>query len=603
MFRSLKTKFMNASIGTRLVVVVYSCIVVIFILLSAVLLILAEKTSQEELISASLDSVEYANLLIEKEQQYLMGIAEYYGLSPSVQEFFHANAEGMRHPESTEIMQVVRARMYCVGLAFYDLQGAPIEYMSIDNSWGPVSQTGDDRPLQRMVNGYHTYEWEFIDQGADSYMEMDNSPKITLWYLIKDTHTFRPLGVVAISLDSRRIFATNSVPDGPYNQFTVLDLSGQIVFSEHTPALSKEACVALLANTEFDGSVSGNFITSLDGIKYRVVYARVNQSHFYTYMLIPYQTFTWNLSSFYGYAIVGVLLSILLILPVLLFTSWTMVQPLRRLALSMDQFKKGNFDVEVNFHYNDEIGQLGRSFNEMVQENRKLIENTYLLKIRQQEAELSTLQAQINPHFLYNLINSIQWSALSKGEEEIADIAYSMGQVFRISLNRGNNFISIRQERDLIAYYLKLQKWRYSDRINYTIEFSDDILELYIPKLIIQPLVENSVVHGVERSSDVIQISVRTYMDPARERIFIEVADDGVGIPEETLRLLPNLLPAQHSSPGSRFAMKNIYDRLRLTYHDDFIFQIDSKLGEGTLVQISIPCSPASADGRKEERE
>lgn len=601
MFTSVKTKVMNASIGTRLVIIIYACIVAIFISLSVVLLILGERTSQEELLSSSTDSVKYANLLIEKEQQYLMGIAEYYSLSPSVQELFHANAEGLQYPETDSIMQVVRARMYCVGLAFYDLQGQPIEYMSIDNSWGPISQNGIDRPLQRMLSGYHTYEWEFIDQNASVYMERDNSPKITLWYLIKDAHTFRPLGAVSISLDSRKIFTSNSVPDKPYNQYTVLSQSGQIVFSEHEPALSKEACSVLLANTASDGSVSGNFIATLDGIKYRVVYADVKQSHFCTYMLIPYRPFTWNLSPFYGYAVGCVLLSILLILPILLFTSWTLVRPLRKLAASMDQFKEGNFDVEVHFRYNDEIGQLGRSFNEMVQENRRLIENTYLLKIEQQEAELSTLQAQINPHFLYNLINSIQWSALSKGETELADIAYSMGQVFRLSLNRGNNFISIRQERDLISYYLKLQKWRYRDRICYTLNFSEDILEMCIPKLIIQPLVENSVVHGTKRSSDTIHLSVRAYSDPPRTRIFIEVTDDGVGIPTETLHLLPNRLPATHSSPGSHFAMKNIYDRLKLTYHNDFIFQIDSKPEVGTVIHISIPSSPTSADCRKDE--
>lgn len=600
MLKAIKNKFMNASIGTRLVVVVYSCIVVIFILLSAVLLVLAERSSQQELMDSSLDAVDSANFLIEKEQQYLMGIAEYYSLSSSVQELFHLHAQGLYYPEASDIMQVVRARMYCVNLVFYDLHGSPIEYMSIDNSYGPVPQAAADRPLQRIVNGDHTYEWEFIDRNDSIYMTVDNSPKITLWYLIKDTHTFRPLGVVAISLDSRKIFSSNSAPNSPYNRLTVLAQDGRTVFSYHTPALSEQARQDLLSNTRSDASVSGHFVATLDGVKYRIVYSRVNQSHFYTYMLIPYRAFTWNLSPFYAYAVAGLLLSICLLFPILLVTSRTMVRPLQQLASSMSQFKSGDFDAEVDFRYNDEIGKLGRLFNEMVRENRQLIENTYLLKIRQQEAELSTLQAQINPHFLYNLINSIQWSALSRGETELADIAYSMGQVFRISLNRGNNFISIRQERDLISYYLKLQKWRYSNRITYTVDFSDSILDLRIPKLIIQPLVENSVVHGAERSSDMVHITVRSFRDPSSGRIFIEVTDNGVGISEETLQLLPNHLSSDAPSSGSRFAMKNIYDRLNLTYHNDFDFHVASKPGLGTRVQISLPCSPPSTTDRKD---
>lgn len=598
MLKLIKKRFMNASIGTRLVVVIYAVIMGIFIVLSAVLLVLAEKTSQQDLQRTMLDTVDSGSLLIEKEQQYLMGIAEYYSLSSPVQEMFHAHAQGGSHTESAEIMQAVRARMYCVGLAFYDLAGTPIEYMSIDNSWGPVAQKGD-RPLQRIVNGSQFYEWEFIDQDDTCYMTADHSPKITLWYLIKDTHTFRPLGVLAISLDSRRIFSSNYAPDSPYSRLTVLDRSGRAVFSRHSPALSAQARETLLAKTS-DGIISGHFIAELDGVKYRVAFDRVDQSYFYTYVLVPYRAFTWNLGPFYGYAVAGVLLSAFLLFPILLITSQTTVRPLQELAVSMRQFKSGNFEAKVDFHYNDEIGQLGCLFNEMVQENRKLIESTYLLKIRQQEAELNALQAQINPHFLYNLINSIQWSALSKGEEEIADIAYSMGQFFRISLNRGGNIITIRQERDLIAYYLKLQKWRYSERIVYAVAFPEDILDLQIPKLILQPLVENAIVHGAECTSHVIHITVQASASPDRDRILLTVSDDGAGIPQEILRHLPETVPAGHASPGSRFAIKNIYERLKLTYGDDFTFTIDSEAGAGTLVQLSLPSVLPAPESRKE---
>ena len=593
---------MNSSIGTQFVIVFYSCLIVIFILLSVVLLFLAEKSSQEELLNSSLETVEFANLLIEKEQRYLMGIAEYYSLAPSVQEFFRAEAAGLPYPESDALMDVIRVRMYCVSLAFYNLQGMPIGYMSIDNSQSPVSQTGMDRPLQRMISGDHTYEWEFIDQGDTRYMEVDNSPKIVLWYLIKDTHTFRPLGVVALSLDSRRIFSSNSIPDRPYNRFLVLDSSGQIVFSEHVPDLSEKACNTLLANTGTDGSVSGNFITNLDGQNYRIIYSRVEQSHFYTYLMIPYRLFTWNLSPFYGYVVTGLLLSFLVIFPILLYASNALVRPLRQLTASIQQFKVGDSSTKVNFHYNDEIGQLGQAFNAMALKNHELVEKTYLLKIDQQEAELCALQAQINPHFLYNLLNAIQWSALSKGETELAEIVYSMGQMFRLSLNQGNTFIFIRQERDLISYYLKLQEWQYRDRLVYTLDFSNDVLDLRMPKLIIQPLVENSVVHGMKHTSNTVHITVQVHRDQSSDRVLINVTDDGAGIPEETLHFLPDMLPSAQAptNNNSRFAMKNIYDRLKLTYHDDFNFEIRSTLGSGTTIQISIPSSTAAATNRKE---
>ena len=149
MLKLIKKRFMNASIGTRLVVVIYAVIVGIFILLSAVLLVLAEKTSQQDLLRSMLDTVDSGSLLIEKEQQYLMGIAEYYSLSSPVQELFLTHAQGGRHTDSTEIMQAVRARMYCAGLAFYDLAGTPIEYMSIETAGTGTPGRGQAPPADR----------------------------------------------------------------------------------------------------------------------------------------------------------------------------------------------------------------------------------------------------------------------------------------------------------------------------------------------------------------------------------------------------------------------------------------------------------------------
>ena len=199
------------------------------------------------------------------------------------------------------------------------------------------------------------------------------------------------------------------------------------------------------------------------------------------------------------------------------------------------------------------------------------------------------MQAQINPHFLYNMLNAIQWQALKSGNKEIADIAYSMAQVFRISLSRGRSIISVKQELDLVSYYLSLQKYRLGKKIDY-----EDVLDRQIPKLILQPLVENSIVHGMAKDSSLnLVISLSVALSEDGKLLHFVIQDNGCGIPPEILRYLPNeVIPAaaeqgQRPNKSNRFAVKNIYDRLTLVYGSDFTFRIHSE--HGTSIEIILP--------------
>ena len=230
----------------------------------------------------------------------------------------------------------------------------------------------------------------------------------------------------------------------------------------------------------------------------------------------------------------------------------------------------------------------------MVLDNERLRISEYELRLKNKDAELALMQTQINPHFLYNMLNAIQWQALKSGNKEIADIAYSMAQVFRISLNRGKGMISVRQEKDLLSYYLSLQKYRLGKKINSDIYFQEGILDCQIPKLILQPLAENSIVHGMAKSASLdLVISVSASLSEDGQHLHFVVVDNGCGIPTQVLQYLPDrTIPpsvdddknVQHSS---RFAIKNIYERLQLIYGDGFTFRISSD--NGTRIEIILP--------------
>lgn len=581
---------MDFSISKKLVLFIYSSIFILFVILSAILLFLAEQVSREQLTQSSFDELKYGNLMIEKEQQYLYGLSDYYSISPEVQKMMiNSNKGKINVSMSDDIVRVLKARMYTVGLAFYNIRGEAIDFISIDRSKNPISQTGVgiERPFTRLIQGQRTYEWEFIDKDDTVYMEFDNSPKLCLWRVVKNVNTMKPIGVVSISIDSRKLLSSENTFSGLYDKLVILDDYGRKVFNNSKITFSHEACKKLTLATA--GNKSGSFIKYIDSRPYRVYYTRVGKTSLITYLIMPYMPFTWNMQVFTVYALTGMTLFTLLLLPLLIIIANMLTKPLQKLTKSMLQFSEGDFDAEVSFKYNDEIGKLGQVFNSMVQENKKLIEHTYILKLKEKEAELSALQAQINPHFLYNSINAIQWSALRKGDNEIADIAHSMGQVFRISLNRGNNIISVKQERDLINYYLKLQKKRYGERIQYSISFSNDVLELKIPKLIIQPLVENSIVHGIENSKKNVHIWVSAYLDDDTNNMVIEVEDDGIGIPPKILELLPDKLEADSNSHGNQLAIRNINERLKLFFEDRYSFIFVNRLLGGAIVKIVIP--------------
>jgi two-component system sensor histidine kinase YesM len=485
-----------------------------------------------------------------------------------------------------------------VGITLYNIRGEPVDSMNIDNSRNPKPQLGqaEERPLDRLLSNSKVSEWEYIGTGDTAYMQVDKSPKLCLWKVIVSAKNAHPLGAIAVSMDTRKLLGYNNPPKSALaDSIVVLDNLGRQVYNRTKIPLSDSDAMNLL---ELSSGLDKSSAESVIGeTEYRVSFSRIVGTPFTTFHLNKKEDFIWNEQVFLIYTVGGIVLCLGFLLPVIILISRTLTGPLRSLSDSMARFSAGDFAASVSFHYNDEIGRLGRVFNNMVQENKKLIEHTYALRLKEKEAELSFLQAQINPHFLYNLIHTIQWKALRKGDDEIADLAYSMGQVFRISLNRGRNIVSVRQEKELISYYLRLQKERFGERIEYSLNFDEDTLDIKIPKLIIQPLVENSVVHGAEGSNDTVHIRINCFSHGV-SRLCVEVLDDGVGIAPEILENIPGKHLETGQAAGSRIAIRNIYERLKLTYGHRFQLDIKSKLGKGVYIRMEIP-----ADEQLPERE
>lgn len=277
------------------------------------------------------------------------------------------------------------------------------------------------------------------------------------------------------------------------------------------------------------------------------------------------------------------------LLPLLLMMSNVFTKPLRHVSEAIRKFSEGDFEQQVQVESQDEVGEVAECFNKMVVDIRKLIDENYAIRLSEKESELAALQAQINPHFLYNTLDSLYWQAQGSGNEEMSENILALSQLFRLVLNRGQNEVCIGQEIELISYYLQIQKMRFGKRLNYRIEVDDEIREQQIPKLILQPFVENAVVHGFENVDSPGYLTITGHRKD--DRIHWEIRDNGAGMTQEQIKKIWEEEPASYSKQRiGRYAIKNIRERLRLKYHDEYTLKIESCVGKGTTVILEIPC-------------
>ena len=258
-----------------------------------------------------------------------------------------------------------------------------------------------------------------------------------------------------------------------------------------------------------------------------------------------------------------------------------MVNRIERLITCVNQMEYSSMEIDLNDQSRDEIGVLIRSFRRMLGEIKRLIKEVYESRIRQQKLEMRALQAQINPHFLYNTLSMINWKAISAGEEDISTITLALSDYYRTTLNRGETFINIRGEILNIRSYLEIQLMMhdYGFEVEYDLEPSLD--EYQMPKLILQPLVENALEHGLdvkEEGEKILRISCRQ----DHEDIIWTVEDNGVGMEEV---VADNMVKTHTSGYGVR----NVNERLILLYGEHYGLRIESEPGKGTQVEVHIP--------------
>lgn len=595
MRRSHKKRF---KLKYVIVLSVYAIVAPLLVATSAVLYVRDYNNNLSNMENLYNNLVQVADQNISAQQAELKDIAVYMSVNKDVLRILSMSKADMEaeplvwrdSPSCTFIRDMVYIKGYIHTLILYPENGAEIPfYISSLSSLNTVikkniNEIRDLDLYKKAIEVNGDFVWSRISGSAGLY-ESNRDDKIILAKEIYDLSKQNKYGFLAIGIDA--------------NQFAQAcagllqhDHEGILVQTADRDTLAQVGNVApdVLAYINTDGFLSRFGQKQYTEVGNYFVFSNMPTGNSVAiYYIVPKEV--WLNGIYSAYVLPSILAVSLLIClwPLTILMSGVISKPLRRLYDSMIEFKNGDFSQRLQVKGSEEIAELTEGFNQMVEDIKKLIDKNYVMVLRERQSELDALQAQINPHFLYNTLDSLYWEAFDSEQFALSEDILAFSKLFRLVLNHGEGETPLSSEVELVSHYLHIQKRRFGKKLGYDIAMEEDILDTVIPKLIIQPFVENAIVHGLERQSEAGYISVKGYKEGGL--LVVQVKDNGVGMSEEQVReILSSQSEPQYSSQRiGRYAIKNVNERLSLKYNDAFRLEITSQPGEGTLVTIEIP--------------
>ncbi|ASA19831.1 cache domain-containing sensor histidine kinase [Paenibacillus donghaensis] len=334
----------------------------------------------------------------------------------------------------------------------------------------------------------------------------------------------------------------------------------------------------------------GSLLQQFEGKSYFLAYKHSSTTGWKYISLIPYDDVFQEKKSLRNtiWLIAAILVVVACSISYLFARSFT--RPIDQLARQMRSAEKGDFSASLvdirAVSQMDEIGYLHKRFNSMIRNIQQLIDENYKKQIVIKDTEYRALQAQINPHFLYNTLNSINWMARMRNEEVISTMVESLSQLLRGAMDNKRTMVTVREEIELIKGYMYIQKVRYGKRIDFEVEVQEEAMDSQIPKFALQPIVENAVYHAVDQVAGVCRITLHSETASNGEDLVFMVTDDGPGMDKAYLERLRTL---DYEAKGTGIGLRNIHERLQLAFGESYGIGIESVLGEGTCVRITIP--------------
>ncbi len=430
--------------------------------------------------------------------------------------------------------------------------------------------------------------WKYLPNATGKSFNM------CLTRVVRSLASYKKLGVLIISINED--YLNSLVRSEPYDTFFVDDL-GHIFSAADRRLLGKnlvDTGLSVIYGVD-EGTVDIDYMNKPAKAIIKRFDPSVYNGSYKIISIVPVSVIEEQANSS-ALLVAGIMtISLLLAFVLILIFSNAISKRIRILSRDMHKVALGNFDITPVITGEDEIGQLFTDMNLMANSIRDLVQEVYVTKaqkdklaIRQKEIKLELLANQINPHFLFNTLETIRMKAHVNGQKELAEIVKLLGRIMRRNLEIGSEMITVESEVELVQCYLEIQRFRYGNRINYDIFFEDEeIKKVKILPLTIQPLVENAIVHGLEFKEGEGHVSVHMYRK--NFYLFISVQDDGEGMTNEKLQEVLDSLDDMEDNPGKRVGLRNIHQRLKLFYGEEYGLRIYSQKNGGTKIDIMLP--------------
>lgn len=487
------------------------------------------------------------------------------------------------------IQDMIALKGYIKTIAIYPENGVNPYLKSVDaSSYVRDMETvrGSDT-YQKAIEEKGRVVWRLVKKDSNDTYLSSRTDKLVLYREIFDLTKKEPLGYVILGASAEKFIALceNSLQQD----------EGVLVLSEDGEELIRcgeidEKTMSYLDGEEF---LAGNYrgkVCQLSGGNNNIYCIQKERGAAIVCKIVPQNSIMSIIGSIIT-APIALLAGFLVgLYPVLIIVSNIISKPLKRLCEAMERFKEGDFEQQIPVDTKDEVGEVSEGFNRMVTDIRDLIEQNYVMALKERESELRALQAQINPHFLFNTLDCLYWRAEESGNEEISEDIMALSQLFRLVLGQGTGVTTVGTERDMLETYLHIQKMRFNKRLDYCISMEEELLSQPIPKLILQPFVENAVVHGFEKNQGECLLTITGKRIDSDMQF--EIKDTGDGMTREQIDKIWNAEDSKHYSGQriGRYAIKNVKERLELKYGKaGFLLKIESEPGKGTIVTVRIP--------------
>jgi two-component system, sensor histidine kinase YesM len=434
----------------------------------------------------------------------------------------------------------------------------------------------------------------------------NDKDRLCIASIIKDFDSMDEVGFMVMTFKENDIFNVYNkikMTDGAYG--FIIDKEGYIVSHSNKSLLGSKYIHYPELNKKMDREETGSFLFTIDNTSNLVFYDTLQSTDWKFIYVIPTRDLLKDINLIRDTFLIVILICFIISISFAFLVSRSITKPIGNIVSVMSRFGKGDMTVRITNYgeRTDEVGVLANEFNSVIEKINDLIKNNYHNEIKKKEAEMMALQAQINPHFLYNTLDCINFMARKYKVMEISRMVIALGDLMRISIRKDLNMITVKDEISYIQNYMTIQKIRYRDKLDLTVNVEESLNKVAIPKLILQPLVENAVAHGIEPKVGKGTVTLNGYR--MEDKAVFEIIDDGIGFNDVRARemLKNNLLQYDNINieqeteseigagerKGTNIGLLNVDMRLKLIYGKEYGIALRSKTGVGTTITVKLP--------------